>query len=37
MIAILPPDDPGPLLDAAANAGSFDCIVFTSAMRSRRS
>jgi uroporphyrinogen III methyltransferase/synthase len=31
MIAILPPDDPGPLLDAAANAGSFDCIVFTSA------
>ena len=31
MIAILPPDDPGPLLDAAADAGAFDCIVFTSA------
>jgi len=31
MIAIMPPDDPGALLDAAANAGTFDCIVFTSA------
>ena len=31
MIRIMPPDDPDPLLRAAANAGSFDWIVFTSA------
>ena len=30
MIAILPPDDPDPLLRAAAEAGTFDAIVFTS-------
>jgi uroporphyrinogen III methyltransferase / synthase len=31
MIRIMPPHDPDPLLRAAANAGSFDWIVFTSA------
>src|SRR5688572_27126654 len=31
MIRIMPPQDPDPLLRAAANAGSFDWIVFTSA------
>jgi len=31
MIRIMPPNDPDPLLRAAANAGAFDWIVFTSA------
>jgi uroporphyrinogen III methyltransferase/synthase len=31
MIRIMPPHDPDPLLRAAANAGDFDWIVFTSA------
>ena len=31
MIRIAPPDDPGPLLAAAADPGAFDWIVFTSA------
>jgi uroporphyrinogen III methyltransferase/synthase len=31
MIRIVPPHDPDPLLRAAANAGAFDWIVFTSA------
>jgi uroporphyrinogen III methyltransferase/synthase len=31
MIRILPPEDPGPLLEAAAKPGAFDWIVFTSA------
>jgi uroporphyrinogen III methyltransferase/synthase len=31
MIRIVPPDDPGPLLRAAADPGVFDWIVFTSA------
>ncbi len=31
MIRIAPPDDPGPLLDAAGDPGAFDWIVFTSA------
>ena len=31
MIRIMPPDDPDPLLRAAADADAFDWIVFTSA------
>jgi uroporphyrinogen III methyltransferase/synthase len=31
MIRILPPEDPGPLEEACANAGAFDWILFTSA------
>ncbi|MBI4265760.1 MAG: uroporphyrinogen-III C-methyltransferase [Acidobacteria bacterium] len=31
MIRIAPPDDPGPLQEAAADPGAFDWIVFTSA------
>ena len=31
MIRILPPDDPAPLLRAAARPDGFDWIVFTSA------
>ena len=31
MIAIMPPDDPEPLMRAADAAGTFDCIAFTSA------
>jgi uroporphyrinogen III methyltransferase/synthase len=31
MIRVAPPSDPGPLMDAAADAAAFDWIVFTSA------
>jgi len=31
MIRIVPPEDPAPLLEAAAHAGDFDWIIFTSA------